>query len=438
MFEKIKIAVIGTGYVGLVTGVCLASRGFEVTCIDNNKEKIELLKKGECPIFEPGLSELMVNNYEQGRLSFSLDTIHTVQECNVIFLCLPTPAQEDGSADLSYVMGVCEQIAPHITETKIIVNKSTVPVGTTDIIQNVFDTKCSTKILTASNPEFLREGFAVSDFLNPDRIVIGSDSQIALGVITNLYQKFVSKPEQILTMDTRSSEMSKYAANSFLATKISFINETANLCEQLGANVDSVAHAMGLDPRIGGKFLQAGIGYGGSCFPKDVKALNSTSTQLDYKFEILQAVIAINYRQKRLFVDKILHYYNRMQLHGVNLAVWGLAFKANTDDIRDSAAIEIIKLLIKKGANIKVYDPEAVVNTKKMHPNLNVQYCSNMYQAVEEADGLLILTDWEDFKEADFVILAQKMKHKVIFDGRNIWKIDYPTQKGFKYLSVGR
>jgi UDPglucose 6-dehydrogenase len=433
-----KIAIIGTGYVGMVTGTCLASKGNEVLCVDNNLSKIQSLQSGKTPIFEPYLEDLMKSCIANNTLTFTDQTIDACNSSDIIFLCLPTPSQEAGSADLSYVKAVCDLIAPSLNSPKIIVNKSTVPVGTTKLIQSIFDAQSIHKSVVISNPEFLREGFAVNDFLNPDRIIIGTQDQTGKDAMLDLYSEFVEDPNLIVCMDAQSSEMTKYAANSFLATKISFINEVANMCEKLGANIDNVAKGIGLDPRIGNRFLKAGIGYGGSCFPKDVKALNNTSNQSEYKFDILEAVININHKQKRIFVDKICAYYNRVNLKGLKFAVWGLSFKADTDDIRDSASIEIIELLLKKSANINCFDPEGMTNFKLFHSDLDVVCSSNQYEALDEVDGLIILTDWQKFKEADFVILAQKMKHKVIFDGRNIWSKDYPISKGFDYISVGR
>jgi UDPglucose 6-dehydrogenase len=433
-----KITIIGTGYVGLVSGTCLASKGNTVICVDNNTAKISELQKGKTPIFEPYLEDLMKSCISSGTLTFTDQTIDACNLSDIVFLCLPTPSQEDGSADLSYVKSVCDQIAPRLNSPKVIVNKSTVPVGTTKLIQSIFDKVCPFKVQVVSNPEFLREGFAVHDFLNPDRIIVGTENQDAKGSIISLYSEFVEDQSLIVCMDAQSSEMTKYAANSFLATKISFINEVANMCEKLGANIDNVSKGIGLDPRIGDKFLKAGIGYGGSCFPKDVKALNNTSNQSEYKFDILEAVMNINHKQKRIFVDKICAYYNRVNLKCLKFAVWGLSFKADTDDIRDSASIEIIELLLKKSASINCYDPEGMKNFQKLHSDLEVTCFDEQYRTLDEVDGLIILTDWQQFKEADFVILAQKMKHKVIFDGRNIWSKDYPVSRGFDYISVGR
>ena len=432
-----KICIIGTGYVGLVSGVCFASKGLSVICVDNNLDKVTNLQSGICPIFEPKLEDLMKQSIASGNLTFETNTIEAANNCDVVFLCLPTPAQEDGSADLSYVLSVCNHIAPHLTNSKIIVNKSTVPVGTTQMVQEIFDELSTVSVVAISNPEFLREGFAVDDFDNPDRVIIGTPNTNAKAVMSTIYSLFTTA-DKIVFMDTKSSEMTKYAANSFLATKISFINEVANMCEQLGANVDNVALGMGLDPRIGNRFLKAGIGYGGSCFPKDVKALNSTSQQMEYKFDILEAVMSINHKQKRIFVNKICSYYNRVDLSGLKIAVWGLSFKADTDDIRDSASIEIIKLLLKKNATIVCYDPESIDNFQRLHPELLVECVRDKYEAVNKADGLIILTEWQEFVDTDFVILAQRMNHKIIFDGRNIWATDYPTNKGFAYISVGR
>jgi UDPglucose 6-dehydrogenase len=433
-----KIAIIGTGYVGLVTGICFAAKGFQVVCLDNNAAKIEQLKAGQCPIYEPGLEELLQQVIASGHIEFGCDKAYGINAAKIIFLCLPTPPREDGSADLSYILSVSKEIASMITEPKIVVNKSTVPVGTADMVAKTFLDLTSVPVQIVSNPEFLREGLAVNDFLNPERVIVGSTSREACQEVMDLYNDFVSDKKQIIYMDAKSSEMTKYAANSFLAAKISFINETANLCDKVGANIDYVKLGLGTDPRIGDKFLEPGIGFGGSCFPKDVKALNSTSEQVDYKFEILNAVLKVNKVQKKYFIEKILTHFNRLDLSGLRFAVWGLAFKANTDDIRESPAIEIVDYLLKHGAKINCYDPKAMENLKLYFPDIHADCFDDQYEALVDCDALIILTEWNEFKQADFALIKKNLKQPVIFDGRNLFSSENMRQQSFDYLSIGR
>jgi UDPglucose 6-dehydrogenase len=445
-----KVAVIGTGYVGLVTGVCFASQGINVICMDNIQAKVDKLKSGICTIYEPGLSEVMVESIAKKNLEFTTDLEYAVNNSDVIFMCLPTPPKEDGSADLSYVSAVAKSICSVVKSNKIIVNKSTVPVGTCDAIKQIFKDNIqdsSLEMEVISNPEFLREGFAVKDFLNPDRIIIGIDTESETkqkeiqATMSSLYQDFVQESSQIIFMDVKSSEMTKYAGNSFLAIKISFINEMANLCEKVGANIDAVRRGIGSDIRIGDKFLVPGIGYGGSCFPKDVKALNSTSEQMEYKFEILDAVMRVNKKQKRMFIEKISHKFNRVDFSGLTFGVWGLSFKANTDDIRESPAIEIIQALLKKGAKIKCYDPKGAENFKHFHPEMAELVVADKYDAVTGADALIILTEWQEFKACDLEKVKKTLNpdsKPLIFDGRNLFDPNKMNTLDFDYISVGR
>lgn len=433
-----KITIIGTGYVGLVTGICFASKGFQVICLDNNAAKIDQLKKGICPIYEPGLETLLKEAISAKKIEFSCDKAYGINAAKIIFLCLPTPPKEDGSADLSYIISVSKEIAAIVKEPKIVVNKSTVPVGTADMVARTFSDLTTAKIEIVSNPEFLREGHAVEDFLKPERVVVGSFSKESGQQVANLYKDFVTNPDQIIAMDNKSSEMTKYAANSFLAAKISFINETANLCDKVGANIDFVKKGLGTDPRIGNKFLQPGIGFGGSCFPKDVKALNSTSEQMDYKFEILSAVLKVNKIQKKYFIDKILTHFNKLDLTGLRLTVWGLAFKADTDDIRESPAIEIVDKLLKRGAKINCYDPQATKNLKLYFPEIKADCFEDKYSALKGCDALVILTEWQEFREADLDQIKSDLNQPVVFDGRNLFDLKIMKQKNISYMSIGR
>lgn len=431
-----KIAVIGTGYVGLVTGTCFAETGNEVLCIDNNQEKLAMLHRGEVPIYEPGLQTLFDRNIKEGRLRFSDDLAEAVDFAEIIFLALPTPPMEDGSADLQYVLDVASQIGPMLKEYKVIVNKSTVPVGTADLVHDAIAANTNMDFDVVSNPEFLREGAAVDDFMKPDRVVVGVASERAKEKMEQLYKPFVRSGNPIIFMNVRSSELTKYAANSFLATKISFMNEIANLCEKVGADVDMVRRGVGSDSRIGKRFLFAGVGYGGSCFPKDVSALYKTSRKYEYDFSILEAVMGVNDRQKEILVDKVVSYYGN-DLTGKTFAVWGLAFKPNTDDIREAPAIVIINELTKRGATVQAYDPEAMEQIRK-YTNLEVSLVEDQYSALENADALLIITEWNEFRTPNFDKITSRLKSPVIFDGRNVYDLEEMRSRGFYYASIGR
>jgi UDPglucose 6-dehydrogenase len=442
-----RIAVIGTGYVGLVTGTCLAETGNNVICVDINEEKVEMMKSGQLPIYEPGLDILFHRNIDQGRLKFTTNLAEAIANAQIIFLALPTPPGGDGSADLSYVLGAAKDIALLIQDYKVIVTKSTVPVGTADKVKEVFkanipkeryteDGSLSGLVDIVSNPEFLREGVAVEDFMKPDRIVIGTLSERAKRLMTELYEPFVRQGNPIIYMDERSSELTKYAANSFLATKISFMNEIANLCELVGADVDAVRKGIGSDERIGKRFLFPGIGYGGSCFPKDVQALALSSSQVNYDFRILNSVMKVNDLQKQVLVDKIKKYYNN-KLQGKKFAIWGLAFKPETDDIREAPALYIIDELLKQKALISVFDPEAMENVKRQIGD-KICYESDQYAALENADALIIATEWSVFRTPDFEKLKDILKSKVIFDGRNLYDLQRMIDEGFYYNSIGR
>lgn len=432
-----KIAVVGTGYVGLVTGTCFAETGNHVTCVDIDTNKIAALQKGITPIYEPGLEVLLARNIKEDRISFTADLKEAIEEAVVIFLALPTPSDQDGSADLKYVLQVAEQLSGMITSYKVIVNKSTVPVGTSEKVADVLEKKLSTDLFdVVSNPEFLREGVAVEDFLKPERVVVGSNSEKASKIMGELYHPFVRQGNPIYFMDARSAEMTKYAANSFLALKISFMNEMANLCENAGANVDWVRIGMGSDQRIGKRFLFPGIGYGGSCFPKDVLALNLTARQHDYDFKILQSVLAVNKAQKKIIVEKVKKYYQN-GLAGKKLAIWGLAFKPETDDIRDAPSLDIIEALVAANVSLSVYDPVAMENIRKKFGD-QIVYAPNQYEALDGADGLLVLTEWSEFRNPDFEKMKQRLKEHAIFDGRNVYALDKMRELGFYYESIGR
>ena len=432
-----NIAVIGTGYVGLVTGTGLAESGNNVICVDVDEKKLQKLKNGIVPIYEPGLEPMFKRNLKEGRLHFTNNLAEAVEKSEIIFLALPTPPKEDGSADLKYVLGVAKDIAQLMKEYKIIVTKSTVPVGTGEKIKEIISSITDVPFDVVSNPEFLREGSAVQDFMKPDRIVVGVESEKAKEIMETLYKPFVRSGNPIVFMDIKSAELTKYAANSFLATKISFMNEIARLAERVGANVDYVRIGIGLDERIGKRFLFAGVGYGGSCFPKDVSALYKTAKQYGYEFEILKAVMKVNEEQRNYFFSKILDYYNG-NLKGKKFAVWGLAFKPNTDDIREAPSIKIINLLLDHGANVRAYDPEAMTTTKEWYPNLPIEYAENPYDALKDADALIIITEWNEFRTPDFNKIKQLLKEPVIFDGRNVYDVNKMAQRGFDYISIGR
>lgn len=431
-----KIAVIGTGYVGLVTGTCLSETGNIVTCVDINEEKIKMMKEGHIPIYEPGLDILFHRNIEQGRLIFTKNLAEAISDAKIIFLALPTPPNGDGAADLSYVLGAAKDIAQLITEYKVIVTKSTVPVGTADKVLQVFKENTSVEVDVVSNPEFLREGVAVDDFMKPDRVVVGTNSERAQKLITELYGPFVRQGNPIIFMDERSSELTKYASNSFLATKISFMNEIANLCELVGADVDAVRKGMGADDRIGKRFLFPGIGYGGSCFPKDVQALAMSADENKYDFKILNAVMEVNGIQKKILVEKMRSFY-KGDLKGKKFALWGLSFKPGTDDIREAPALYVIDELLKEGATISAFDPEGINNVKKLLGD-KIEYAENQYDALDGVDALIIVTEWPVFRTPDFDRVEKLMKNKVIFDGRNLYDLQKMIDCGFYYNSIGR
>ncbi len=432
-----NIAVIGTGYVGLVTGTCFAETGNHVICVDIDADKVARMKQGMIPIFEPGLELLFERNTKQGRLHFTTDLQRAVVESEIIFLALPTPPGEDGSADLSYILGVARQLSGIITEYKVIIDKSTVPVGTSEKVHAVLAEKLDPSLFdVVSNPEFLREGMAVEDFMKPDRVVVGTSSEKARHLMKLLYEPFVRQGNPILFMDERSAEMTKYAANSYLAARISFMNEIANLCERLGANVDMVRIGMGSDSRIGKRFLFPGVGYGGSCFPKDVQALAKAAEENGYDFKILNAVMEVNRIQKSIMVQKIKSYFGN-QLKGKTIAIWGLAFKPNTDDIREAPALYIINELLAAGALIKAFDPEAMPNIKTIY-NGQVTLVEDMYDAVKGADALAIVTEWNEFRAPDFKKVVASLGAKAIFDGRNLYDPEQMKELGVYYESIGR
>ncbi|MGN8057379.1 UDP-glucose dehydrogenase family protein [Pedobacter sp. 22163] len=431
-----KIAVIGTGYVGLVTGTCLAETGNDVICVDINEAKVKQMQAGEVPIYEPGLDLLFHRNIEQERLTFTTNLADAVKDAQIIFMALPTPPGGDGAADLSYILGAAKDISKLITEYKVIVNKSTVPVGTADKVKAVFAENTSIEVDVVSNPEFLREGVAVDDFMKPDRVVLGTKSERAKKLMAELYGPYVRQGNPILFMDERSSELTKYAANSFLATKITFMNEVANLCELVGADVDSVRRGIGSDDRIGKRFLFPGVGYGGSCFPKDVQALVKSSDDYAYDFQILKSVMEVNERQKTILVDKVIKYY-KGDIKGKHFALWGLAFKPETDDIREAPALYIIDALVKNGATVTVFDPEAMTNVKNIIGD-QVNYAKNQYEALEGADALLIATEWSVFRNPDFEKIDNILKNKVVFDGRNLYDLQKMIDLGYYYNSIGR
>lgn len=431
-----KIAVVGTGYVGLVTGTCFAETGNQVICIDIDADKVEKMKNGIIPIYEPNLDIIFERNISAKRLSFTTSLEDGIKDAEIIFLALPTPPGEDGSADLSYILGVAEQLGKLITGYKVIVDKSTVPVGTAEKVHAVIAKNTQVDFAVVSNPEFLREGFAVSDFMKPDRVVIGTRDERARKVMESLYRPFVRQGNPIYFMDEKSAELTKYAANSFLATKITFMNELANFCELVGADVDQVRIGIGSDTRIGKRFLFPGIGYGGSCFPKDVKALVKSGEDFNFKFEILSAVLKVNQEQKTILFPKIKNFF-RGDLSGKKIAVWGLSFKPDTDDIREAPALFMIEALLDAGANISAYDPEALPNVKNSL-GAKIDYANDEYSALSGADALLICTEWGIFRNPDFTRMKSLMKDAVLFDGRNLFDITEMNDKGFYYCSIGR
>jgi UDPglucose 6-dehydrogenase len=431
-----KIAVVGTGYVGLVTGTCFAETGNTVICVDNNLEKVASLRNGVIPIFEPGLDVLFDRNIAQGRLKFTHDLKEGIQDAAIIFLALPTPPGEDGSADLSYILGVAKDLGPLLHQYTVIIDKSTVPVGTAELVTQRVAEGAKFEFDVVSNPEFLREGVAVEDFMKPDRVVIGTRSEKAKKILERLYSPLVRQGNPVMFMDERSAELTKYAANAFLATKITFMNEIANLCERVGANVDEVRRGIGSDSRIGKRFLFAGIGYGGSCFPKDVQALAKTSSDNDYDFRILKSVMQVNQNQKTKLIPAIKAHFNG-DLKGKHIAIWGLAFKPYTDDIREAPALENIKTLLAEGVTIKAYDPEAQENVKKIMGDL-ITFGTDLYDTITGADALLVVTEWPEFRTPEFDKISSLLKNKVIFDGRNVFEPDQMQELGFDYYSIGR
>lgn len=443
-----NIAVVGTGYVGLVTGTCLAETGNTVICVDINEEKVKKMKEGVVPIYEPHLDVLFHRNIKAGRLSFTTNLAEAIEKAKIIFLALPTPPGEDGSADLSYIIGVAKDLGKIIKDYKVIVDKSTVPVGTADKVREamlgtmkfnpnfISDEDKEAAFDIVSNPEFLREGFAVDDFLKPDRVVIGSSNERPRKLMEELYRPYVRQGNPIIFMDEKSAELTKYAANAFLATKITFMNEIANLCERLGADVDMVRIGIGSDDRIGKRFLFPGIGYGGSCFPKDVQALSKSANEVNYQFNLLNAVMQVNETQKTIIIPKVKRYFNS-DLKGKHFALWGLAFKPDTDDIREAPALYLIEELTAAGATVTAFDPEGMPNVKHLLGD-KISFAENPYDALNSADALIIATEWSVFRTPDFDIVSAKLKNKVIFDGRNVYGNDQMKQLGYHYESIGR
>jgi UDPglucose 6-dehydrogenase len=431
-----KIAVVGTGYVGLVSGTCFAETGNTVTCIDIDKSKVDKLSKGEITIYEPGLEKIFLRNLKEGRLKFTTNLAEGIEGAKVVFLALPTPPGEDGSADLKYVLGVAKDLGNILTDYKVIVDKSTVPVGTAEKVHAAIAANAKVEFDVVSNPEFLREGVAVDDFMKPDRVVIGTVSERAKKVMSDLYAPYVRQGNPVIFMDEKSAELTKYAANSFLATKISFMNEIAQLCERLGADVDMVRRGIGSDDRIGKRFLFPGIGYGGSCFPKDVQALIMSSEEVKYNFQILKAVEEVNEAQKLHLIPKIKAYFNN-DLKGKHFALWGLAFKPNTDDIREAPALYLIDALTEAGATVTAFDPEGMPNVKKQIGD-KIAYVENQYDALANADALLIATEWAEFRTPDFDRITSSLKNKAIFDGRNLFEVKQVRDLGYHYESIGR
>lgn len=431
-----KIAVVGTGYVGLVTGTCFAETGNTVTCVDIDQEKVKKLQSGRITIYEPGLENLFKRNIEQQRLFFTTNLEEGIRDAKIIFLALPTPEGEDGSADLKYILKVADDLGPLLKEYTVIVDKSTVPVGTSDKVRERIAQRAKVDFDVVSNPEFLREGVAVEDFMKPDRVVIGTRSDRARKLMDSLYAPFVRQGNPIIFMDERSAELTKYAANSFLATKITFMNEIANLCELLGANVDEVRKGIGTDSRIGKRFLFPGIGYGGSCFPKDVKALSKSAIDVKYDFKILNSVMDVNEGMKTKLIPTIKKHFNN-KLSGLTIAMWGLSFKPHTDDIREASSLYNIRALLNEGVKIKVHDPESMDNVKKLFGD-KISYHATPYEAADGADALLIVTEWPEFRTPDFDKLNAILKNKVVFDGRNLYDLPAMKDMNYTYYSIGR
>ncbi len=431
-----KIAIIGTGYVGLVAGAAFAETGNDVICVDINEERIDQLKRGIIPIFEPGLEDMVTRNSKAGRLNFTTDTISAVSQSLVIFMAVPTPSDEDGSADLQHVLSAAQEVAKGINNYKVIVDKSTVPVGTAEKVRDIISKITNEPFDVVSNPEFLKEGAAVEDFVKPDRIVIGCDSKKAEDILCDLYAPFVRTVNRIITMRVASAELTKYTANAFLATKISFINEIARLCELVGADINEVRHGIGSDSRIGQSFLFPGVGFGGSCFPKDLRAINFTADNQNLKLLLVKAAIEANAVQKQFIPGKILDYF-KSDLKGLNIAIWGLAFKANTDDVRESPVIPIINCLLDGGANVQAYDPQAM-DTSRVIFGDRIKYAPDSYSALKNADALVVATEWNEFRHPDFEQIRDLMRGHVIFDGRNLFDPPQMVDLGFTYFGVGR
>lgn len=433
-----RVVIVGAGYVGLVTGTCFAEAGNDVVCVDIDERKVLRMQRGEVPIYEPGLEELFARNLATGRLRFTTDLAQAAPGADVIFLALPTPPGEDGSADLSYILDVAEQLGPMLEDYTVVVNKSTVPVGTAELVRERIAARTNAEFDVVSNPEFLREGFAIQDFMQPDRIVLGVSSERAKQVMAELYASIAADKHPVFYMDERSAELTKYAANSFLALKITFMNEIANLCERLGADVDAVREGVGSDERIGRRFLYAGIGYGGSCFPKDVQALKHTASQFGYDFQLLQTVIDLNTAQQKALTRKVLHYYGG-DIAGKTFALWGLAFKANTDDIRQSPALGMARDLLAAGAKVQAYDPKAMDNARReLGEQPGLTFADDAFAALHGADALLIATEWAEFREAPLEQVRQALGRPVVFDGRNLLNTDDARQAGLRYESIGR
>lgn len=430
-----KIAVVGTGYVGLVSGTCFAETGNQVICVDIDENKVKKMQNGEVPIYEPHLDVIFERNVKANRISFTTDLKSAVDFAEIIFLALPTPPGEDGSADLRYVLDVAGELGEIMTEYKVIVDKSTVPVGTAEKVEAKINEKATVDFAVVSNPEFLREGFAVDDFLNPDRVVIGTVDDRAIKIMQELYKPFTKNGAPIIIMDEKSAELTKYAANSFLATKITFMNEVANFCELVGADVDKVREGIGSDSRIGHKFLYPGIGFGGSCFPKDVQALVKSGKEVDYRFQIIDSVLSVNDKQKVILADKVMNHFGDVK--GMKFGLWGLAFKPDTDDIREASALYMISALVTAGAEVIAFDPEAADNVRGVIGD-QITYATNQYEAIEGCDALLIATEWSMFRNPDFDKMKACLKQPVIFDGRNIYDLDRMNDLGFYYNSIGR
>lgn len=440
-----KITIVGTGYVGLVTGTCLAETGNDVICSDINEQKIDNLNNLVIPIYEPGLEELIKRNKKEGRLSFSSNVKESIEKSLLVFICVDTPSQEDGSPNMTRVEKVAQDIGQYINSYKIIVNKSTVPVGTGELVRKIINNEIQKRNLEdeiefdiVSNPEFLKEGAAIDDFMKPDRVVIGTDNVRVTEIMKELYSPFVRNEHPILEMDIKSAEMTKYVANAFLATKISFINEMANLCELFDADISKVRKGIISDSRIGGQFLFPGVGFGGSCFPKDIKILNYMAKENNYTSQILESVNLINDRQKRVLVEKVKKYFNTNNLSGLTFGIWGLAFKPNTDDMREAPSIVIIQDLISMGAKVKVYDPEAIDNAKNILGEENILYCNNMYEALDNCDAMILVTEWTQFRKPDFDRIKSLLKNNLIFDGRNQYEKSIMKKLGFEYFCIGK